>query len=1725
MPATERTYYNIRRLHVVFAVSSVLLVLATVWMLARDHLRSWKPIQRKRDRIEARLAEWKRLQTQTEEVIGERRRLKKELSERLSRPFSHETLEAFREQVRADARRRGVTVPSFKELNEAVLQLKQAASKAEAARKEWYQRQLELDKTRVRNEEARGRSGDISNKGKDAVAVRSQVGEGNGEKVPRRVTRAEREMELAQVAVVPLRRRVLKELRSFLRKARFREDKWEGKRRTELAELEVKESRLGAGVRDQLNDRRLKRLRDDIERRKQKVRNMTLAREAATAHRQQLQSLMGKLTERAAAIRERIEEIEAETARWERRLAERKSDYFNFWGPVPLPGKKWLELPFLDVFNSPRNIETLWSEGLDRPAGSFGRVPRFDRCTTCHQRLKKPLSHPPDPSRPRPSGRIDFALSVPQTMEAEPSGEPRGDVDRPRSAFGLALADTGLMDPADVTIRLVEPGSPAAAARPWRQLENRMSAGDIRGQFFFADDVNWGTRRGEGLRSGDVIVAINETSVPRGRAGRSWVRHRLLNTAAKENGESKGTLRVTVRRGLPQPYGRHPRLHMFVGEESPHKASKFGCTVCHAGQGSATSFKWASHTPNNLEARRRWREQYDWFRNPDWKYPMRPKQFLESACLKCHHDVAELERNSEFDEAPAPKLARGYRLVRALGCFGCHEIRGYDHSHKRIGPDLRLEPNYHAAALQLKGVPESGYARLTDAERQSVDRLIQSPGDDTLRAAVYELLQTESGKIEDQPGQSGAARGGQRKRSGKKETNEPRVPPALLHRLLPLLEGRELPGTLRKVGPSLRFVRHKLGAEYMSEWIREPRRLRSSTRMPHAFGLWDHLPAARLRARRGNLRQELQRLKRGVATEKSRSVKQIRANLTAVNRELERVDQMEKRFEPVAIYAMVRYLLARSQPFDYLEPPSGIAPVLTAEDREAQLQRGKVAFQQLGCLACHDHDEFPDMQKYRDPEYVVQGPDLSDLADKLKNSSSSDGAKWLYSWLAQPTQYNPRTTMPRITAEPIEHRDADGHVTAVTDPLADMVAFLLQDPRGERQESGDSLKPLDEQDKQVLSELALTYLKDTFPEAKAQRYVRVGIPSSRNGQLRGAERELLTTPAEQESSTPEQMIQKRLFYVARESLLARGCCGCHDIPGMEDAQRIGPELSDWGREPTTELAFGHVDQYVRRTRGQRSDAGEKPEGASTAGRNPGSRDAGPAERGRVAVEARDQTPASQQAKPAENVWSPEQYLRQLELRSRIGFLYQKLWEPRSFDYVAARNKKYTERLRMPQFSLTAGEREAIMTFILGLVADPPRREYIYSPAPDKKGIFQGHEILTKYSCRGCHMERSETWELEFPPGEFGKQPRGTTYPFLQPAFELEERKKSTRVGPNGRRRAAVSGMPVLGSDGLPLILDDFEFPIEEEPNQVFDLNRLIYPFNLWQPALVDGHPYRVGEVPLNVFAQHLKRQRRSFGGALTKYLLPRLVEREKAEDPNATAAEAWAWLPPNLADEGGKVRPQWLHDYLLHPTVVRPAAVMRMPRYNMSAREAARLVDYFAAKDHVAYPFKEEPARRKEHLDKADRKYARKLQELADQGQLELAGLPRHRRLADAMNVITDHRYCVKCHRIGDYEPPGGNRGKAPDLATVHERLRGEYLRKWLAKPTSIQPYTSMPVNIPYNAEAALQGTTVPQELYHGNSTEQLDALVDLLMNFDRYSRQFAPITPMARGGNAGRAE
>src|SRR5947209_19418558 len=98
MPATEETYRSQRALHVVFAISSIGLLLATVWMIMADHLRPWKTVQREFQDVETA-----KLARSEQEKLDQQRKKSQEEIDRIDREIAqaHATAETNARKIRA----------------------------------------------------------------------------------------------------------------------------------------------------------------------------------------------------------------------------------------------------------------------------------------------------------------------------------------------------------------------------------------------------------------------------------------------------------------------------------------------------------------------------------------------------------------------------------------------------------------------------------------------------------------------------------------------------------------------------------------------------------------------------------------------------------------------------------------------------------------------------------------------------------------------------------------------------------------------------------------------------------------------------------------------------------------------------------------------------------------------------------------------------------------------------------------------------------------------------------------------------------------------------------------------------------------------------------------------------------------------------------------------------------------------------------------------------------------------------------------------------------------------------------------------------------------------------------------------------------------------------------------------------------------------------------------
>ena len=437
---------------------------------------------------------------------------------------------------------------------------------------------------------------------------------------------------------------------------------------------------------------------------------------------------------------------------------------------------------------------------------------------------------------------------------------------------------------------------------------------------------------------------------------------------------------------------------------------------------------------------------------------------------------------------------------------------------------------------------------------------------------------------------------------------------------------------------------------------------------------------------------------------------------------------------------------------------------------------------------------------------------------------------------------------------------------------------------------------------------------------------------------------------------------------------------------------------------------------------------------------------------------------------------------------------------------------------MPLFPLDPEQRESVITFVLGLVATPPAPQFVYSGDPTRKAISDGLAVLEKYNCAGCHVLEPETWMVEFRPDEFSEPPSESDFPFLTHGFTDEALAASATANPQtGILTTKLQGMPAVNNDdGSFMVWDEDWESIDPEDLGEYAETELVHPIQLWAPATIDGSVHNVGRT-LGVPSTAIKKRLPAHGGDLAVHLLKKVVELEKETNPNANATEAWGWVPPPLVGEGTKVRPGWLHNFLLDPHPIRPAVFLRMPKFNMSADEATKLVNYFAAKDGIDYPFEFDPRTRDQYLADTEASFA------GDEDRLD-----------HAMKIVTNANYCVKCHSVGDFMPEGSVRALAPNLQMAQARLRPDYMRRWIANPLKVLPYTPMPVNVIYKPDQEHLGG-VEQSLFPGTSVEQLDGLVDLLVHYSEFMsqkndigklvREAAAQAPAAAGNDATDAE
>jgi len=198
-----------------------------------------------------------------------------------------------------------------------------------------------------------------------------------------------------------------------------------------------------------------------------------------------------------------------------------------------------------------------------------------------------------------------------------------------------------------------------------------------------------------------------------------------------------------------------------------------------------------------------------------------------------------------------------------------------------------------------------------------------------------------------------------------------------------------------------------------------------------------------------------------------------------------------------------------------------------------------------------------------------------------------------------------------------------------------------------------------------------------------------------------------------------------------------------------------------------------------------------------------------------------------------------------------------------------------------------------------------------------------------------------------------------------------------------------------------------------------------------------------------------------------------LVKMKKYQDPD------WKeQLPPKLYTEGARVNPEWLRRFLANPALsdtdtnrngVRSYLKVRMPTFSFSDDELRKLVRFFQALSQQPIPYVPEQV---PTLTAKETEMARAL--------FSSTAAP-----------------CLKCHATGDAAHDA--HATAPNFLLAKDRLKPDWVERWITDPQAISPGTSMPSGLfnRVNDHWVFAGPTPPS--FQGYEQDHTKLLVDYI--------------------------
>ena len=547
------------------------------------------------------------------------------------------------------------------------------------------------------------------------------------------------------------------------------------------------------------------------------------------------------------------------------------------------------------------------------------------------------------------------------------------------------------------------------------------------------------------------------------------------------------------------------------------------------------------------------------------------------------------------------------------------------------------------------------------------------------------------------------------------------------------------------------------------------------------------------------------------------------------------------------------------------------------------------------------------------------------------------------------------------------------------------------------------------------------------------------------------------------------------YALGRALFLDLGCAGCHESALVDAAEAVrGPPLGGLGRKMSgVFLARWIATPWAVRPRTRMPDAwpGEPEDGgrrwaeaeaiaAYLVGLDgpalPPAPQGGDPGRGRVLYRNRAcggcHEPLEEEGAPL----GPE--LLGLPDKTRAAWLAAWLRSPRALWPGA----------RMPDPELSEAEIADLVAYLLGEPPTPPERELTVTP----EKVERGRALVETLGCHGCHDVPGVPEGTLAGPELVGF---GRRTPDLLGWGDVEPPQGEDPLPAWTRRKIAEPH--AFAEAGTELVMPRHRLDAAQvEALTVFSLAHREgsgVPAERRAPVDPEERILARGEVILARSGCRLCHEigyredavRDADGEVLWTERIPIGGDLRFLDDPPPAAA-------PSLSEAGLQFRYRWLYDYLADPPVLRPWLSMRMPHFDLDARDRADLVAFFAARQGLPHPYRPAEA---PHLDPADE--------------------------AEAI-LLFSRMQCLKCHELGSTARADE---RAPDLRLSAERLHPEFVRRFILDPQSLQPGTRMPDFFPLEDDDRPESWMSPYpELLGGDVHRQVEALTHLTLELGR---------------------